>query len=309
MIYSEMINENAVNIRVPSSSANIGPGFDSFGMALSLYNHYEIHRFETSERKIVWEESKMVEDDENLVFKTINDILEEHDCKSGYLLKMRTQDIPVSRGLGSSSAAIVAGIMSAFWIMKKECSEEEVLFRAAMSEGHPDNSTPAVVGNFCISKLLNDRVFYRKIDFPKEVEILLMYPNSKLSTESARAVMPHEYEIGDVVSNISNASLLVSSLYHFDEQAFSMALEDKIHVPYRLKLIEGGLDLMNLIRKNKDCLGITISGAGSALIGFFRRGSDLEFLINSCKKKFENWTFLKLDIDERGAVYERCVGL
>lgn len=309
MTYFELIKEEAIAIRVPASSANIGAGFDCFGMALSLYNYYEIHRLLDGERKIVWEGSKMVEDEENLVANTMDELLREYDCDAGYLLKMGAQDIPVSRGLGSSSAAIVAGLMGAFWLMRREFDESEILFRAAQAEGHPDNSTPACVGSFCVSKLLNDRVFYHKINFPKKVEILLMYPDFKLSTQSARRVMPHEYEIGDVVSNIANASLLVSSLYDFDEEAFSMALDDRIHVPYRLGLIEGAPRLMEEMRAQEHCLGVTISGAGSALIAFFTVGENFTSLITSYEKNFEGWKFLKLEVDERGATYERCIGL
>lgn len=309
MTYSEIIGEEAIAIKVPASSANIGAGFDCFGMALSLYNHYEIHRLRTEHRSIVWEGPKMVQDEENLVACTMDKILKEHDCELGYLLKMGNQDIPVSRGLGSSSAAIVAGIMGAFWLMKREFNEEEILFRAAVAEGHPDNSTPAFVGSFCVSKLLKNRVFYHRLNFPKELEILLMYPDFKLSTSSARSVMPMEYGIKDVVNNVSNASLLISSLYRFDEEAFSIALEDRIHVPYRLGLIDGASRLMEDMKRKKNCLGITISGAGSALIAFFKAGEDLTSLTKSCEREYENWKFLKLEVEERGAIYERCIGL
>lgn len=309
MKYLDMINENAVGIRVPSSSANVGPGFDCFGMALSLYNSYEIHRSTSDKRIIIWEETKMVEDAENLVSNTINEILDEHHCNLGYLLIMKSQDIPVSRGLGSSSAATVAGIMAAFWLLKKDFSKGELLFRAAVAEGHPDNSTPAVIGGFCISKLMENRVLCHKIPFLSDVDILLMYPDFKLSTAISRSAMPDRYEIKDVVSNISNASLLISSLYQSDIRAFSAALEDRIHVPYRLHLIEGATDMMKFMTQRENCLGVTVSGAGSALISFFKKGIDMGILIESCENEFKNWKFLRLEVDERGAMYERCVGL
>lgn len=309
--------KNSVLIRVPASSANIGSGFDSFGLALSLYNRYEIQKTGDSKREILWSGEKLVEDAENLVANTMNEELKKRGLQSlGYRLIMHEQEIPVSRGLGSSAAAIVAGLMGALWLCDLQPEKDYILHRSALLEGHPDNASAAVLGEFCISKLLEDRVAYHRLPFFKDVKLLLMIPDQKLKTEQSRLVMPKEYVLKDVVHNISNASFLISSLYQNDKSAFSLGLEDKVHVPYRLPLIEDAEKVMEFVKKMEtNCLGITISGAGSALIGFFadiynKFDSGEEFsvsfqaLLEICRRTFENWTFLELSIDERGAVYE-----
>lgn len=312
-----MNEKNSVLIRVPASSANVGSGFDSFGLALSLYNRYEIQKREDEKREILWKGEKLVSDAENLVANTINDELEKRGCaKLGYRLIMLDQEIPVSRGLGSSSAAIVAGLMGALWLCDLDYDEDYILYRAALLEGHPDNSTAAVLGEFCISKLVDDRIFYQRLPFFRDVKILLMVPSQKLKTQQSRSVMPEKYFLKDVVHNISNASFLISALYQNDKSLFSLGLQDKIHVPYRLPLIENGEKVMEFVNKMEtNCLGVTISGAGSALIGFFADiysrfdhgesfQTSLSKLQKKCRERFEDWTFIELDIDERGAIYE-----
>ena len=309
--------KNSVLIRVPASSANIGCGFDSFGLALCIYNRYEVQKREDGKREIIWKAEKLVCDSENLVTNTMDDELKRRGFSDlGYRLIMCEQEIPVSRGLGSSAAAIVAGLMGAMWLCDREYDEQYLLYRSSLLEGHPDNCSAAILGDFCVSKLVDHRVLYHRIPFFKDVKILLMIPHQELKTKESRLVMPKEYFLKDVVHNISNASFLISSLYQNDKNAFALALEDRIHVPYRLPLIEDAEKVMEFVKKMEtNCLGITISGAGSALIGFFadiynsfdREQSSLgsfEQLRKKCQERFQDWSFLELNIDGRGAIYE-----
>ncbi|MDO4800447.1 MAG: homoserine kinase, partial [Bacillota bacterium] len=245
-----MRENNSIMIRVPASCANIGPGFDSFGIALSLYNRYEIMRMRGGCREIRWMGEPLVKDAENLVAKTIEQELQLRGREElGYRLIVHEQNIPVSRGLGSSSAAIVAGIMASDYLCDSRSDRNYLLHRAAVLEGHPDNSTAAILGKFCISKHLDNRVLFQRLDFFEDVKILLMIPSQKMSTHDARSVMPKTYPLEDVVFNLSNASLLISSIYQRDREIFSAALQDRIHTPYRISLIKEGEAVIEFVNK------------------------------------------------------------
>lgn len=304
-----MREKKSVFIRVPASAANIGPGFDSFGIALSLYNRYEVIFQEEGDREISWIGEPLVPNKENLVAITLDEELRLRGRDDiGYHLIMHEQQIPVSRGLGSSSAAIIGGILASFWLCDIQPDRKYLIDRAAQLEGHPDNSTAAISGDFCISKIVEKSVIYRKLNFFEDVVILLMIPEQKMSTENARAALPQSYGLSDIVHAISSSSLLICSLCQKDKEIFSASLQDTIHVPYRLPLIRDGKKVIEFVNNLKiNCLGITISGSGSALIGFFadiRSNEKWTFLVKELSKQFEQWNFVQLKVDTQGAIYE-----
>lgn len=312
MIYNVNFEKESIEIITPATSANVGAGFDCFGLALDIYNKYRITRTKSNERIVIWENDKLLDDDKNLVHTTLNFVLDEYYHKtSGYELTMMEQNIPVSRGMGSSSASIVAGILAAAWIVKDNIKKYDVLKLATRFEGHPDNAAPAIYGEFCLSHIdknknfFEDNIINKRIDFIKGISLLVAYPDFELSTKKARSVMPKNYIKEDVVKNIAYASMLISSIHTSDLELFSKSLRDKIHEPYRYPLIKNAEDLVEDMKKTyKNLLGSTISGSGSAILFYFENNNNKIEITDEVSKIYKNWTFKNIGIDNLGARYE-----
>lgn len=312
--YSVNFDTNSISIKAPATSANVGVGFDCFGLAIDIYNRYKIERTENSDRIVIWKEKKLVNDEQNLVFTTINHILDSHYKHNlGFNLYMLEQNIPLARGMGSSSACIVAGILLGAWLCKEKISKYDALKIATKFEGHPDNATPAIYGDFCISKIIGDTqqnfedILVKKINFFDDVQILLAYPDFELSTKEARKVMPKSYSSFDMIKAISNASLLISALHTNDINTFKQSLDDVVHEPYRYPLISGSKQLIRSIEKSPTFIANSISGSGSTLIFYFNKikNSDINtYVSEETIQEFSNWTFKLANIDSVGAEYE-----
>ncbi len=266
-------------IMIPATSANIGPGFDCLGLSLDLYNEIEYELFGNNndlEIEITGEgENNLSRDKDNLIyisFKKVYDYLNK--IPPGIKIK-QVNRIPLSRGLGSSSAAIIGGIALANETLGNILTNSQMLKIAVEIEGHPDNVAPALLGGFVISFKKNDDIISKKIKVPEKILSTVIVPDFHLSTKASRGVLPKVVPMEDAVFNISRALLLVSSLITEDFEMIKSAFADKLHQNYRAKLIPGLLEVIEEAEK-MDILGITLSGAGPSIIIYHMEDADFD---------------------------------
>lgn len=291
-----------IKVKVPATTANMGPGFDSIGMALSMYNIVYAEEIKEGLEIIIQEGSAQIPSDENnLIYKTIQ-YFYHHIGKDLPGIRLIQQDsIPHTRGLGSSAACIVAGLHIGNALSKSFFSKEELVQMAAQIEGHPDNTTPAILGGMTIGAMNAEDMKYVKIKVAENIHFAVMIPAFTLSTEVARSVLPTHISLKDAVFNSSRAGLLAASFITGDIDNLSLAMEDRIHEPYRAKLIPHMYEIINQA-KLYGAKGAYLSGAGPTLIAVIRN-------VVAFRKKMadyldtleEQWQVQMLQVDNTGA--------
>ena len=282
-------------ISVPASSANLGPGFDVLGLSLDLANTCE---FKLSDDKNEFENNI----NSNLIYKAYNyafDFYKEEALPVDFDLDT---NIPLSRGLGSSASCIVMGIMAAFDVMKRDFDKKEILKLATKMEGHPDNVAPAIFGNAVASILKDDQVYLEEFEVSNNFKFLAIIPEFKLPTKEARDALPATYSKEDAVFNLSRLSMVILSLISGNEENLRVALDDKIHEPYRLKLIPE-IDEIEKIIYDSEALGHYLSGAGSTIMVVLKADDNTseDEIKNKLDKLSNSYEVRLLDIDKRGA--------
>ena len=291
-----------VKIRVPASSANLGPGFDCLGLALRLYLYLEMEEIE--EGLIIEGQGEGAEEfnkgENNLIWKSAELVLKKVGCDKstkGLKIKARNQ-IPVTRGLGSSASAIIGGIMGAARLCKIELSYQEMLNLALSLEGHMDNIVPALIGGLTIAyKMEQEEIKWVKIKPPVDLLVILAIPDFSLSTEEMRRVLPDKASLADAVFNLSRSALLVNALQNSNWEVLAEAMEDKLHQPFRAPFIPGIEEMFSQIKRT-GLAGVALSGSGPTVVSLTKRGS--EELISKIMKN----TFLKEGINCRILVLE-----
>ncbi len=281
-------------ISVPATSANLGPGFDALGLAVDLANTCEFKITETADKF-----EKNVK--ENLIYRSYKYAFDFYNEEAIPIDIDLCTNIPLSRGLGSSAACIVMGLMAAFSVMKKDFEKDEILKIATAIEGHPDNVSPAIYGGANVS-ILKDDVFVERFEVSNKFKFLAIIPDFELSTIDARQALPKEYIKEDAVFNISRVSMLILSLMSGNEDNLKTSLEDKIHEPYRLKLIPE-IEKIEKIIKESNAIGHYLSGAGSTIMLILN--SDDETTESEIRKKLKclsnSYRVMPLEIDKKGA--------
>jgi homoserine kinase len=237
-------------VRVPASSANLGPGYDAFAAALAV--HLEVEVEETGEFGVETD-LDVPRDRSNLVVRAF----ERLHPADAFTFRIRSK-IPLSGGLGSSAAAIVAGLMAADHVFELDA---DVLAHAIAMEGHPDNVAAALQGGFVV--VADGRAV--RFDPPPELEGVLVVPREAVRTEAARAALPSEVPIGDAVFNVAHAALLVIGLARSDLDLVARGLADRLHQPRRAHLYPRSMELVGRVRE-MGALGATISGAGPTVL-------------------------------------------
>ncbi|RKD28795.1 homoserine kinase [Thermohalobacter berrensis] len=292
-----------IKIRVPATSANIGPGFDCLGIALNMYNTFFI---EEIEKGVIIEgcEDKFCNEN-NLVYSAMKKSFEKLGYKyKGIKINIKGQ-IPVSRGLGSSAACILAGVIGANEIASAGLNREEILQLATEIEGHPDNVTPALFGGMTASVYEKNRVYYSNIKIQKGLKFCTLIPDFQLSTAKARAVLPKKIDYEDGVFNVGRVSLMISALTNGQFDLIKIASKDKLHENYRGNLIR---NYHNIVRECEklDSLGTFLSGAGPTIMAVLEE--DNKDFYNNIKKFLynleDNWEVKELQIDYNGVVIE-----
>ncbi|HIE51544.1 MAG TPA: homoserine kinase [Armatimonadetes bacterium] len=260
--------ETRVTVTVPATTANLGPGFDSLGLALGLYNRLEAEfRAEPGwHLEIVGAGADTLPRDEtNIVVEAMQRVFERGgNPPSGVRLRL-TNEIPLARGLGSSAAARVAGLAAANALAQANLSEAELLRLAAELEGHPDNVVPAVCGGFTVTAMAGSQPLYVRFDPPSGLRAVIAVPDFELPTAQARAALPETYSRADAVHNLSRTALVVAALASERLDLLRAAMEDRIHQPYRLPLIPGAEEVL-AVALEAGALGVALSGAGPTLL-------------------------------------------
>ena len=290
-----------IKVRVPATSANMGPGFDSLGIGLTLYNEFGFKEIESGLKFYGIREEFCNE--ENIIYKAMKHCFDKAGYKiKGLEISELTQDVPISRGLGSSSTCIVGGLVGANEILGNKFSEDELLDMAVEIEGHPDNVAPALLGGMIVAINEENKTFYDKINIKGGLKFIAVVPNFRLSTEKARSVLPKEITLKDGVYNVSRAALMVASLTSGKYELIKYACKDAFHQNYRSKLIPGFEKVYNKSYE-LGALGCYLSGAGPTIMILIdenneRFGNKLKQFLNE-----ENlqWDILELSLDSKGA--------
>ncbi len=289
-----------VSVRVPATTANIGPGFDTLGMALPLYNTVtieetvlpgtgiEINVFSDSDSIDQLSLDHVPTDENSIVYKAV-ELLYNSIGQSPSELKITIKsNIPVARGLGSSSSVIVGALIAANELLGRPADEVALLTIASEIEGHPDNITPAIVGGLVISSQEDDgSVIYRKLNWPADWKITVCVPDFELSTGIARSVLPKEVPMRDAIFNAQRMAMFVEAVNSKDAELMKLALHDKLHQPYRMKLVPGLDSIMNELKHFDNVLGVVLSGAGSSILVISEK-NDLDKIHNVVKETWAN---------------------
>lgn len=260
------------SLRVPASSANLGPGFDALGLALGIYlecrfrqsAELSIHAqgrdaaaIPTSEDNLIWQTALAVARDMRMTMPPIE-------------LHIRNE-IPIGKGLGSSAAALTAGVIIADRLLGLRWKPLRMLDEAARLEGHPDNVAACILGSVVASAIDSGGVARTvRLNMPPQFSVGVVVPDFILPTSEARAVLPDCYPRAEAIFNVQRAALLIAALATGSVSAFPAALEDKFHQPYRAALVPGLEDILKL--RAPGLLGCVLSGAGPSILVFYERG-------------------------------------
>lgn len=285
-------NNNRYEIIVPATSANLGPGFDSLGISLELFNHFIIKRSDKYEFINVKEE---FQNENNLVIVGAKKTYQYLKKKEIPFSLEIIEEVPVSRGLGSSATCIIAGIVGAMLISSSKLSDDEIINIATSIEGHPDNVVPAYYGSLNSSVMDESNVYHTRYDVDSELIFNVLIPPFEMETKRSREVLPKEISYHDMVYSMSRAISIPKALEIGDIDKLFIYMNDLIHEQYRYPLIKES-ELFKEYAKIKK-YPICISGSGSTLLMISNKSiiNDLEKI-----KTTEKWRYLELKVAKKG---------
>ncbi|MFZ5597353.1 MAG: homoserine kinase [Bacillota bacterium] len=258
-----------VRVQVPATTANLGPGFDCLGMALQLHNAVEMSIVSSGLVIEIQGEgsSDLPRNEDNLVYQAALRVFgQTGNHPPGLKIKL-SNNIPVARGLGSSTAAIVGGMVAANMLSGAGLGHREIINLAYGMEGHPDNIAAAVLGGVVVALQVEGDIKFQKITPPRSLRAVVAVPDYTLSTRISRDILPSQVPLGDAVFNLGRIALLIASLYTGDLNQFSLAMEDRLHQPYRTALIPGMKKVFAAARL-AGAKGISLSGSGPSIIAY-----------------------------------------
>lgn len=263
-----------MNVRVPASSANLGPGFDAVGMALGIYLNCRFEPADTLSIRVCGRDAGQISSGaDNLIWQTAQAVA--HDV-AGSLPPIALEinnDIPIGKGLGSSAAALIAGVVIADHLLGLHWKPHRILDEAARIEGHPDNVAACVLGSIVASAIDAGGVARAvRLELPARYGVAIVVPDFNLPTVEARKVLPKTYSREDAIFNVQRSALLMAALATGTTSAFPIALEDRFHQPYRYSLVPGLEEMVNL--RAPGLLGCALSGAGPSIVVFYEKGSE-----------------------------------
>jgi homoserine kinase len=245
-------------VKVPASSANLGPGYDVLGAALAM--HLELEVEEAGSFSVEAGDLGVPLDRSNLCVRAFESLRPA----DGIAFRIRSE-IPLAAGLGSSAAAILAGLLAADHLYELAQEPEDVLARAAKLEGHPDNVAAALYGGFVLCADQDGTLTATRLDPPQGVEAVVVIPGEQVTTQEARAAMPDQVPLEDAVSNVAAASELVLGIQRSDLTLIGRGLADRLHQPHRAKLYPRSMEIVAEAPR-MGAIGATISGAGPTVL-------------------------------------------
>lgn len=255
-----------VHVRVPATTANLGCGFDILGLALQLYNTFALTRTETPGWRVTVPPGiRMPANANNLFYRAARHLFQRAGIMPSGLHLTPAIDIPLARGLGSSSSAIVGGLVAANELAGQPFDRSTLLAMAVAMEGHPDNVTPALMGGLTLSYTAETQHRYITLPFPQEITVVVAIPDFELSTAYARSVLPTQVPRADAIFNCSRAALFIHALYSRQYSLLATAMEDRLHQPYRAALVPGMTEALTAATA-AGALGVALSGAGPTLL-------------------------------------------
>lgn len=290
-----------IKIRIPATSANLGAGFDALGLALSFYNYVEMEESDRVEISSA-DDIAVPTDESNLIYVSAKDLFEVCGKKLEGLKLRQTNNIPMARGLGSSSACIVAGLVGANTLLGHPLTTDDLVDLAAQIEGHPDNTAPALLGGIVTAVFDGRKVHWVKQEVFTKLKFAALIPDFELKTEKARACLPKEVSHKDAVYNLSRAALFSASLLTGKFENLRTAVHDKLHQPYRMELIPNCREVFD-IAYTHGAYGVFISGAGPTIMAIADENN--EFFEGKMKFSLENagltgWQVREFHIDNEG---------
>ncbi len=289
-------------IRAPATSANLGPGFDTLGLALDLWNETTITSEKEFSVQVTGEGAgRLASGKNNLLVRAAQRVAERVGKSLPPFHAECVNRIPLSSGMGSSSAAILTGLLAGNALLENPFSREEILNLACEMEGHPDNVAPAMMGGLVVSTVEDGKVIARKILVEVNVHVTIVLPNFYLPTKQARAALPKKVSMRNAIHNISRTALIVEAFRNGDLDLLGKVMTDKLHQPYRLKLIPGAASAMEAA-KEAGASAVALSGAGPSVIAFSTGEAGIG---ESMKRAFEaagvEARIFRLGVASRGA--------
>lgn len=307
-----MDKPSAVRVRVPASSANLGPGFDTLALALGLYLRCTLREFKNGLKVNVsgTDTAGIPYDRSNLILKAFSRLADKK-LLNNVELEIENE-IPLGRGLGSSAAAIVAGLALANEWTGSRRSREQLIQAASEMEGHPDNVSAAVRGGLVVScQAADGSVIAENSPIYEGLEIVVVIPEFRLSTESARAALPRKYSRQDAVFNVQRVALLMRAFRQRGKKQarrdlFAEAMRDRLHQPYRAPLVPGFEEALQL-SDIRGLLGVALSGAGPSVLAFCEgRTREIGEAIAACFRKHGiQAEARRLPVDHDGLIVEK----
>lgn len=293
-----------IKVRVPATSANMGAGFDTLGVALNLYSVLEVSETESGLEIITFTNGGTVHNDKtNLVYRSMDRVFGE----VGYLPKgiriKQDSKIPMTRGLGSSSACIVGGMLAANALSGRKLSYSDILQLATEMEGHPDNVGPAMYGGLCISADVGGKVVSKSTKLLNKLKFAVMIPDFFVATKKSRGVLPQSVSISDAAANISSALMFYKSIVDGDFDMLRYGVSDRLHQPYRKQYVDGIDEIFDKTYAYGS-LATYISGSGPTIMSILNGDAD-KFKTDMERffcEAMHKWRCIILECDNVGSV-------
>jgi len=282
-----MSRHNSVTVRVPASTANLGPGFDCLGLALEVYNTVELSLAVETTVQVTGEgQGYLPLGRSNLVLQAADRIAEQAGQQvPGWHLRQHNE-IPLARGLGSSSTAIVGGLIAANELLQAGLDRQQLLQIATEIEGHPDNVGPALYGGLTACCVELEDVCCIKLDAPTQLDIGVVIPRFKIDTRQAREVLPEQVPFEDAVFNVSRAACTLAALVAGRWEKLSAVMKDRLHQPARAPLIPGMEEVISAAEE-AGAHGAALSGSGPTIVAFATEQQDT--ILDAMVRAFANF--------------------
>lgn len=299
-----------IMVRVPATSANLGAGFDALGVALSVYNIYEILECRAPgeyELNVMGEGGgkELRHPASNLLIRAFEKSFQEWNMTPPGIHLRALNAIPLARGLGSSASAVVGGVLLANALRRDPLPREALLPIMVNMEGHPDNVVPCCLGGLVVSSWTEGKLnFVRMGPAPRGLALVVAVPDVRLATEDSRRALPEHVPLKDAAFGVGNAALFVAAWAQGSLDHFAPAMRDRLHQPFRIKLVPGAEEVLEEIARCPECAGIALSGSGPSILALVRR--DPHVVASRMCRIFANHSlrsrFFLLEVDHAGAV-------
>ncbi len=278
-----------IKVRVPATSANLGPGFDCLGIAFQIYNTFEVEEAETS---VLTNVDPRFNNDDNLFLVAYRRATGKHIHATFH------DGIPISRGLGSSAALISAGVAAQMALSDTPISRDEAFQIASDMEGHPDNAAPCIYGGLTASLKTDNGYMYRSFPVSPDLKFTVLIPDYEVSTEEARKILPASYPRSEAAANAAHCVFMLDALESGDLEQLKIAAVDYIHEPYRSKLIPHFNELKDFLRAHEDGV-LLISGSGSTCL-WISKTSLSHASLDYIHSLPENWDIIETNVAWNG---------